>query len=74
MFDQIGTGKIFLLNCKSWPQFRNPRITRIYVVTCVSGRRMDKDADSKAENANMLIGILGDTSASLPTVVASTWK
>ena len=33
---------------------------------------MDKDADSKAENANMLIGILGDTSASLPTVVAST--
>lgn len=64
--------KFFLFNFKSWPQFGNPRIPGIYVFTCVSGRRMDKDADSKAENANMLIGMLGDTSASLPTVVAST--
>ena len=40
--------------------------------TWVSGRKIDKEADSNAVNANMLIGILGDTSASLPTVVAST--
>ena len=43
-----------------------------YKITCVSGSFRDSSADSRAEVANIAIGIVGEMSASLPTVVART--
>ena len=43
-------------------------------LTWVSGRANERVADSRADIANMVIGMAGDISARFPTVVARTWR